>query len=60
MTKNGTKPDWTGMADRLQELSEELLAAASSLPDEIDDQIIQLQSVSLRHYSLHLRMIASE
>lgn len=52
--QNGA-PDWTGLADRLDNLSEEVMAAADSLADDLDNQIVQLQAVTLRHYAHHLR-----
>lgn len=48
-------PDWQAFADRLESLSEELLTAADALEDDMDNQIVQLQAVTLRHYAHHLR-----
>lgn len=57
MTTDDT-PDWNGLADRLEALSEELLAAAGHVEDVADDHLLQLQSVTLKHYSMNLRMLA--
>lgn len=48
-------PDWHSFADRLESLSAELLTAADALDDDMDNQIVQLQAVTLRHYAHHLR-----
>ena len=47
--------DWMDLADRLEALSRDMLAAAPDAPDEIDDQLVQLHAVSLRHYAEYLR-----
>ena len=48
-------PDWQSFADRLDSLSDELLAASEALTDDMDNQLVQLQAVTLRHYAHHLR-----
>ena len=48
-------PDWQGFANRLEKLSDEIMAAAEALSDDLDNQIVQLQAVTLRHYAHHLR-----
>lgn len=47
--------DWQDLAARLDGLSEELMAAADALTDDMDNQIVQLQAVTLRHYAHHIR-----
>lgn len=49
-------PGWTKLADRLDTLSEDLLAAAPDAPDEIESQLVELQGYGLRHLALRLRM----
>lgn len=48
-------PDWQALADRLDALSEDIMSAADALGDDMDNQIVQLQAVTLRHYAHHLR-----
>lgn len=48
-------PDWQGFANRLEILSDEIMAAAEALADDLDNQLVQLQAVTLRHYAHHLR-----
>ncbi len=48
-------PDWQALAERLDTLSEEIMTASGALPDDLDNQLVQLQAVTLRHYAHHLR-----
>ena len=51
-------PDWNGLADRLDTLSDDLLKVAPDAPDEIESQLVELQGYGLRHLALRLRMYA--
>ena len=50
--------DWRAFARRLEDLHEELMAAAADAPNEIEEQIVELQAISLRHVAHHLRYLA--
>jgi len=55
MTVERPDPDWNGMADRLDGLAEDLMAAAPDFGEELDQAAMELWSITLRHYAIQLR-----
>ncbi len=50
--------DWRALAARLEDLHQALMDAAKDAPDEMEEQIVELQAISLRHVAHHLRYLA--
>ena len=53
-------PDWRDRADRLDGLSDDLMAAAPDFGGELDTAAMELWSLTLRHYGMLLRQKAEE
>ncbi|MBL8664405.1 MAG: hypothetical protein JNM29_16360 [Candidatus Odyssella sp.] len=47
---------WETLADRLESVADELMAAAPAAPDEIEVQLMELHAVSIRHVARRLRL----
>jgi len=56
----GAKPDWNALADKLEGLAEELMAAAPGAPDETERQLMELHAISVRHIARRLRLFPEE
>jgi hypothetical protein len=56
----GANPDWNGLADKLDAIAEELMAAAPAAPDEIERQLMELHAISVRHIARRLRLFPEE
>lgn len=54
------RPDWAALADRLDAVADELMAAAPAAPDEIEWQLMELHAVSVRHIARRLRLFQEE
>jgi hypothetical protein len=54
------KPDWNGLADRLEVLADELMASAPAAPDETERQLMELHAISVRHIARRLRLFPEE
>lgn len=54
------KPDWNGLADKLEALADELMAAAPAAPDETERQLMELHAISVRHIARRLRLFPEE
>jgi hypothetical protein len=53
-------PDWNALADKLDAVADELMAAAPAAPDEIEVQLMELHAVSIRHVARRLRLFPEE
>lgn len=49
---------WRVIADELEGLHGTLMEAAPDAPDEMEEQIVELHAISLRHIAHHLRYLA--
>ncbi len=54
------RPDWNALADRLEAVADELMAAAPAAPDETELQLMELHAVSVRHIARRLRLFPEE
>ena len=54
------RPDWNALADKLDAVADELMAAAPAAPDEIEVQLMELHAVSVRHIARRLRLLPAE
>jgi hypothetical protein len=54
------QPDWTALADKLEAIAEELMAAAPGAPDETERQLLELHAISVRHIARRLRLFPEE
>jgi hypothetical protein len=52
--------DWRALAGELEALHEALMTAAPDAPDEIEEQIVELHAISIRHIAHHLHHLADE
>lgn len=50
--------DWRALAARLEDLHQALMDAARDAPDEMEEQIVELHGISLRHVAHHLHYLA--
>ena len=50
--------DWRAFAGRLEALHADLMAAAADAPNEIEEQLVELHAISLRHIAHHLHYLA--
>lgn len=57
---SAARPDWSAIADRLEAVADELMAAAPAAPDEIELQLMELHAVSVRHIARRLRLFTKE
>jgi len=53
-------PDWNALADRLETIADELMAAAPAAPDETERQLMELHAISVRHIARRLRLVPEE
>ena len=53
-------PDWTDMATRLDDLADDLMAAAPAFGGELDEAAMELWSITLQHYAIQLRQKGDE
>jgi hypothetical protein len=53
-------PDWEALADKLEAIADEMMAAAPAAPDEIELQLMELHAVSIRHVARRLRLFPEE
>jgi hypothetical protein len=60
MSETVPRPDWNGLADKLDAVAEELMDAAPAAPDETERQLIELHAVSVRHIARRLRLFPEE
>jgi hypothetical protein len=58
--EDAVKPDWNALADKLEALAEELMAAAPAAPDETERQLLELHAISVRHIARRLRLFPEE
>ena len=54
------RPDWNALADKLDAVADELMAAAPAAPDEIEVQLMELHAVSIRHVARRMRLLPEE
>jgi len=54
------RPDWNALADRLEAVADEMMAAAPAAPDEIEWQLMELHAVSVRHIARRMRLFPEE
>lgn len=54
------RPDWNALADRLDAVADELMAASPAAPDETEIQLMELHAVSVRHIARRLRLLPEE
>ncbi len=54
------RPDWEALADKLEAIADEMMAAAPSAPDEIEVQLMELHAVSIRHVARRTRLYAED
>lgn len=54
------RPDWNALADKLDAVADELMAAAPAAPDEIELQLMELHAVSIRHVARRMRLLPEE
>ena len=52
-------PDWKQLADRIDALAEDLIAAAPSAGDD-DGEMINLWARGLKHYAIQLRQTLAD
>ncbi|MEQ8698672.1 MAG: hypothetical protein RLT05_19210 [Bauldia litoralis] len=52
-------PDWLQLADRIDALAEDLIAAAPSAGDD-DGEMINLWARGLKHYAIQLRQTLAD
>jgi hypothetical protein len=52
--------DWNALADKLDAVADELMAAAPAAPDEIEVQLMELHAVSIRHVARRMRLLPEE
>jgi hypothetical protein len=60
MSDAAPRPDWNALADKLEAVADELMAAAPAAPDETELQLMELHAVSVRHIARRLRLFAEE
>jgi hypothetical protein len=60
MSDAAPRPDWNALADKLESVADELMAAAPAAPDETELQLMELHAVSVRHIARRLRLFAEE
>jgi hypothetical protein len=60
MSDAALRPDWNALADKLEAVAEELMAAAPAAPDEIERQLMELHAISVRHIARRLRLFPKE
>ena len=60
MSDPATRPDWNALADKLEAVADELMAAAPAAPDETELLLMELHAVSVRHIARRLRLFAEE
>lgn len=53
-------PDWDALADKLEAIADEMMAAAPQAPDEIEVQLMELHAVSIRHVARRMRLFPEE
>ena len=58
--EDAVKPDWNALADMLEALAAELMAAAPAAPDETERQLLELHAISVRHIARRLRLFPEE
>jgi hypothetical protein len=58
--EDAVKPDWNALADKLEAIAEELMAAAPAAPDETERQLLELHAISVRHIARRLRLFPEE
>jgi hypothetical protein len=54
------RPDWDALADRLEAVADEIMAAAPAAPDEIEVQLMELHAVSIRHVARRMRLFPGD
>jgi hypothetical protein len=54
------RPDWEALADKLEAIADEMMAAAAAAPDEIEVQLMELHAVSIRHVARRMRLFPEE
>jgi len=54
------KPDWERLADKLEGIADELMAAAPDAPDETERELMELHAISVRHIARRLRLFPEE
>lgn len=52
-------PDWKELADRIDALADDLVAAAPSASDD-DGELINLWARGLKHYAIQLRQTVAD
>jgi len=60
MSEPPAPPDWIALADRLEDLADDLMSAAPAAPDETERQLMELHAISLRHIARRLRLFPAE
>lgn len=50
--------EWAKLAGKLNQLYDELMAAAPDAPDELEEQLVELHAISCRHIAHHLTHLA--
>ena len=55
--EDAAKPEWNVLADKLEALAKELMAAA---PDETERQLLELHAISVRHIARRLHLFPEE
>lgn len=60
MSEPPAPPDWIVLADRLEDLADDLMSAAPAAPDETERQLLELHAISLRHIARRLRLFPAE
>ena len=60
MSETVPRPDWNALADKLEAVAEELMAAAPAAPDETERQLMELHAISVRHIARRLRLFPEE
>lgn len=55
-----SEPGWNALADRLEAVADELMAAAPAAPDETERQLMELHAISVRHIARRLRLFPEE
>ncbi len=56
MTNAAPNPSWDALADKLEAIADEMMAAAPAAPDEIELQLMELHAVSIRHVARRMRL----
>lgn len=60
MSEAAPRPDWNGLADKLEAVADELMNAAPDAPDETEGQLMELHAISVRHIARRLRLFPAE